>query len=91
MGGVTPDVFRAVQVEANKLNIPFVGHVLPDMNLKEVAENGFRSVEHFGINNGALISCSTDETALREGTASIPSITENKNSLNSIKEKLSTK
>ncbi len=74
VGGVTPDVFKAVQAEANKLNLPFVGHVLPDMNLKEVAENGFRCVEHFGINNGALISCSTDETALREGITSIPSI-----------------
>lgn len=77
VGGVRPDVFNAVQAEANKLNIPFVGHVLPDMDLKEVAENGFRSVEHFGINNGALISCSTDETALRGETTLIPAITEN--------------
>lgn len=47
------------------------------MDLKEVAENGFRSVEHFGINNGALISCSTDETALRGETTLIPAFTEN--------------
>lgn len=77
VGGVTPDVFNAVQTEANKLDIPFVGHVLPDMNLKEVAKNGFSSVEHFGINNGALISCSTDETALREEATTIPKITSN--------------
>jgi Imidazolonepropionase and related amidohydrolases len=78
VGGVSPDVFNAVQAEANQLNIPFVGHVLPDMDLKEVAKNGFRSVEHFGINNGALISCSTDEKALRVEAAGIPtSVTEN--------------
>lgn len=77
VGAVRPDVFNAAQVEANKINIPFEGHVLPDMNLKEVAENGFRSVEHFGINNGALISCSTDETVLRGENTVIPAITEN--------------
>lgn len=78
VGGVTPDVFNAVQAEANKIKIPFAGHVLPDMDLKEVAKNGFRSVEHFGINNGALISASTDEKALRpKGTVIPTSVTEN--------------
>lgn len=55
-GAVTPEVFDAVQAEAKKLNLPFVGHVLPDLDLKEASKNGFYSVEHFGINNGALIS-----------------------------------
>lgn len=78
VGGVSPDVFSAVQAETNRLEIPFAGHVLPDMDLKEVAKNGFRSVEHFGINNGALISCSTDEKALRGEATGIPAaITEN--------------
>lgn len=78
VGGVSPDVFNAVQSETKKLNIPFVGHVLPDMDLKEVAKNGFHSVEHFGINNGALISSSTDEKALRSQATGMPTtITEN--------------
>lgn len=78
VGGVSPDVFSAVQAEANQLDIPFVGHVLPDMDLREVAKNGFYSVEHFGINNGALISCSTDEKTLRAEATGIPtSVTEN--------------
>lgn len=77
VGGVSPDVFNAVQAEADKLNIPFEGHVLPDMDLKEVAENGFASVEHFGINDGALISTSTDEKTLRAEATGVPSITEN--------------
>jgi imidazolonepropionase-like amidohydrolase len=79
VGGVSPDVFNAAQTEANKLNIPVEGHVLPDMDLKEVSKDGIHSVEHFGINNGALISCSTDEKALREQQATvIPiAITEN--------------
>ncbi|MCL6456731.1 MAG: amidohydrolase family protein [Gorillibacterium sp.] len=77
VGGVSPDVFNAVQAEAKKLNISVEGHVLPDMDLKEVARNGFHSVEHFGINNGALISTSTEEKTLRAEATGIPSITAN--------------
>lgn len=76
-GAVTPEVFDAVQAEANKLNLPFVGHVLPDLDLKEASKNGFYSVEHFGINNGALISTSTDENNLRAEATGLPSITSN--------------
>ncbi|ULO06242.1 amidohydrolase family protein [Paenibacillus sp. 19GGS1-52] len=72
IGGVSPDVFNAIQAEANKLGIPVEGHVLPDMDLKEVSKNGFHSVEHFGINFGALISSSTDEKALRAQATGIP-------------------
>lgn len=72
VGGVSPDVFNAAQAEANKLNIPVEGHVLPDMDLKEVSKNGIHSVEHFGINNGALISSSTDEKTLRAQATGIP-------------------
>jgi imidazolonepropionase-like amidohydrolase len=77
VGGVLPDVFNAVLSEGKKLNIPVVGHVLPDMDLKVAAENGIRSVEHFGINHGALISVSTDEKSLRAKATAIPSITAN--------------
>ncbi|EHJ02246.1 amidohydrolase [Clostridium sp. DL-VIII] len=78
VGGVSPDVFNAIQAEANKLGIPVVGHVLPDMDLKEVSKNGFHCIEHFGINFGALISCSTDEKALRSQATGIPTkFTEN--------------
>ncbi len=78
VGGVSPDVFQAIQAEANKFNLPVEGHVLPDMDLKEVSKNGFHSVEHFGINYGALISCSTDEKNLRAQSTGIPTkITEN--------------
>lgn len=78
VGGVTPDVFKAIQAETNRLNMPLVGHVLSDMDLKEVAQHGFRSVEHFGINNGSLISSSTDEDMLRAQAKRIPAaITEN--------------
>jgi energy-coupling factor transporter transmembrane protein EcfT len=78
IGGVSPDVFHAIQEEANKLGIPAAGHVLPDMDLKEVSKNGFKSIEHFGINFGALISCSTDEKALRMQATGIPTkFTEN--------------
>ena len=78
VGGVSPDVFHAIQEEANKLGIPVAGHVLPDMDLKEVSKNGFHSVEHFGINFGALISCSTDEKDLRAQATGIPTkFTEN--------------
>lgn len=76
-GAVTPEVFDAVQAEANKLNLPFAGHVLPDMDLKEASEHGFYSVEHFGINNGALISTSTDDNNLRAEATGLPSITSN--------------
>ncbi|WP_340026572.1 amidohydrolase family protein [Paenibacillus sp. FSL K6-1096] len=77
IGGVLPDVFNAVLAEGKKLNIPVVGHVLPDMDLRMAAENGIRSVEHFGINHGALISASTDEKSLRAKATAVPSITAN--------------
>lgn len=77
VGGVTPDVFKAIQAEANRLKMPFAGHVQPDMDLKEAAQYGIRSVEHFGINNGSLISSSTDEAALRAQAMRIPAITGN--------------
>lgn len=78
VGGVTPDVFSAIQTEADRLNMSVAGHVQPDMDLKEAARNGFRSVEHFGINNGALIASSTDEDALRVQAMRIPTaITQN--------------
>lgn len=76
-GDVAPDVFDAVQAEAKKLNLSFVGHVFPDMDLKEASNIGFHSIEHFGINNGALISTSTDETTLRAEATGLPSITSN--------------
>ncbi|MGW8440215.1 hypothetical protein ACWGXJ_04300 [Paenibacillus sp. S33] len=82
VGGVTPDVFKAIQSETNRLNMPLVGHVLSDMDLKEVAQHGFRSVEHFGINNGSLISSSTDEDMLRAQAKRIPACSTNKSSLN---------
>ncbi len=77
VGGVTPDVFKAIQAEADRLKMPFAGHVQPDMDLKEAARNGIRSVEHFGINNGSLISSSTDEDTLRAQAMRIPAITGN--------------
>lgn len=76
-GGVSPEVFNAVQAETKKLNLSFEGHVLPDMDLKAAANNGFYSIEHFGINNGALLSTSTDEKTLRAEATGIPSITAN--------------
>ncbi len=77
VGGVTPNVFKAIQEETDRLKLPFVGHVLSDMDLKEAAQHGFRSVEHFGINNGSLISSSTEEDALRAQATRIPAITGN--------------
>jgi hypothetical protein len=37
--------------------------------------NGIHCIEHFGINNGALISCSTDEKALRTQQATVIPVT----------------
>ncbi|WP_341346586.1 amidohydrolase family protein [Paenibacillus sp. FSL H3-0469] len=77
VGGVTPEVLQAIQAEADRLNLPVAGHVLSDMDLKEAARQGFKSVEHFGINNGSLISSSTDEERLRAQAKSVPAITGN--------------
>lgn len=77
VGGVTPEVLQAIQAEADRLNLPVAGHVLSDMDLKEAARQGFKSVEHFGINNGSLISSSTDEERLRAQEKSVPAITGN--------------
>lgn len=72
VGGVAPEVFRSIQAETNNLDMPLTGHVLPDTDLKDAARNGFRSVEHFGIDNGSLISSSTDEETLRVRATKIP-------------------
>jgi imidazolonepropionase-like amidohydrolase len=44
--GVPRDVFDAVAAEANKLGIPFAGHVPADVGLERALNARFRSIDH---------------------------------------------
>ena len=71
-GGVTADVFFSALEEAQQMGLRVEGHILPDVDLKEASQKGVYCVDHFGINHGALISCSTDEASLRAISSTLP-------------------
>ena len=71
-GGVTSDVFYSALDTANEAGLNVEGHILPDVDLRTASDNGLHCVDHFGINHGALISCSTKEDELRAESTSLP-------------------
>lgn len=59
---LSPDIFRAVIAAANRVNLDVVGHVPHELGSLEASRAGLKSNEHM---LDILLSCSTDETALR--------------------------
>ena len=63
------DCWRAVLSEAQKLNVPVVGHIPERVSAFEVARSSQRSIEHVSAispgDAGVLLACSTKETSLR--------------------------
>ncbi len=57
------DAYFAIADEANKIGMPFVGHVPEEVSPLEASEAGQRSEEHL---MNILLACSTDEAALRK-------------------------
>lgn len=69
---VGADVFHAVAAETKRLGMRFLGHLNPDVPPAEAARAGMRSIEHLGPKDSVLLSCSSDEAALRQLIAQQP-------------------
>ncbi len=66
---VTPPVFFAALDEATKQGLLYDGHLSPGVDPVKASEAGMRVMEHLGPMETILISCSTDETAIRQAMA----------------------
>ncbi len=69
---VSPSTFFAVGAEAKKVGLPFEGHLPNGVDAVKAAAAGYRSIEHLGPFDTLLISCSTDEDAIRASVARLP-------------------
>ena len=69
---VGPDVFFAVAAETKRLGLRFLGHLNPTVSPADAAAAGMRSIEHLGPRDSVLLSCSSDESALRDMVAQQP-------------------
>jgi hypothetical protein len=69
---ITPEVYFAVQAEADRLSIPVVGHLPAGIDVRAASKAGFRSIEHIGPGLGVLAGCSCHEEHLRTATAGSP-------------------
>jgi imidazolonepropionase-like amidohydrolase len=69
---VTPGVFSAALGEANRLGIPMLGHLPPNVDVVAASKAGMKSIEHLGPGVGILAACSTEEARVRQQTAARP-------------------
>ncbi len=66
---VSVPTFFAAQAEATKVGLPYDGHLSTGVDAAKASEAGMRGIEHLGPQETMLISCSTDEAAMREAIA----------------------
>ena len=66
---VSPPTFVAIMDEAKKQNLPVAGHLPASVDVRDASTRGMRSIEHLGPQDTLLLSCSTDEAALRADVA----------------------
>ncbi|MCS7476713.1 amidohydrolase family protein [Umezawaea endophytica] len=69
---ITPDVYFAVQAEADRLGVPVAGHLPAGVDVRAASDAGFRSIEHVGPGLGVLAGCSCHEEHLRTTTSGSP-------------------
>lgn len=69
---VTPEAFFASLDEANRLGLPYEGHLPKGVPAAEASEKGMRSIEHLGAGEGLMVDCSTDEAAVRQQILHLP-------------------
>jgi imidazolonepropionase-like amidohydrolase len=69
---VTPRVFFAALAEANRLDIPILGHLPPNVDVAAASKAGMKSIEHLGPGVGILAACSTEEARVRQQAAARP-------------------
>jgi hypothetical protein len=67
------DEFLAALAEAQRVGAPLVGHLAPTVSAGEAASGGMRAIEHLGPGISLLVSCSSDEAALRQAIERAPS------------------
>ncbi len=67
-----PDVFFAALKESTRLNLRFMGHLSPSVNVRDAVTAGMASIEHMGPRDSILLGCSSDEAALRAIMAQAP-------------------
>lgn len=61
----TPAIFDAVVAECKRVNMRFMGHLSPTVDVREAARVGMSTIEHMGPRDSILLGCSTEEVALR--------------------------
>lgn len=66
------DAFLAAADEAQKLGLPFSGHLGPNVDAHEAIAHGMDAIEHLGPTISLLLSCSTDEAPVRNMLARVP-------------------
>lgn len=66
---VSPPTFAAIMDEATRQKLPVAGHLPATVDVRDASARGMRSVEHLGPQDTLLLSCSTDEAALRADVA----------------------
>jgi imidazolonepropionase-like amidohydrolase len=69
---ITPEIYFAVQAEADRLGIPVLGHLPAGIDVRAASRAGFRSIEHVGPGLGVLAGCSCHEEHLRTASGSSP-------------------
>jgi imidazolonepropionase-like amidohydrolase len=74
IGLLTPDVFFATLSNAKKMHIPALGHLPSDVDILAASDAGMRSVEHLGLDYGALTACSSQKSALIAAAPTIPAM-----------------
>ncbi|MGI8609245.1 MAG: hypothetical protein ACR2MY_08485 [Candidatus Dormibacteria bacterium] len=67
-----PGGFAAAQSEAQRVGLPFVGHLPSGIDVRDASAKGMRSIEHLGPGSGILAACSRDGDQIREALASAP-------------------
>jgi imidazolonepropionase-like amidohydrolase len=74
IGLTSPEALFAVLDEGRRLGLPVVGHVPPDVDVREASRRGMRSIEHLGPAHGILLACSADEAELRAHGPKVPAL-----------------
>lgn len=64
-----PPTFLAALAAAKRQGLPFVGHLPPTVSVITASDAGMRAIEHEGPTESILLSCSTQEEALRRDLA----------------------
>lgn len=62
---LAPDVYRAMLNTAEATHIDVAGHLPSTISVKEAANLGMDAIEHLGPRSSVLLSCSSDEQAIR--------------------------